>query len=161
MDWLHKRFRQSDPRSGRVDALDLALGVLLAIVIPLVTYVVIRSTGVVRTKSTRGQFRETTEIVVQPDAALIGIQIAYFEKIYSETGRTFLERAEATSGVERMRARDWAKQCFASLLVEISTRENEIEGDPGLRKRFAGELTRLAGLKTRILEDASRAEAIQ
>ena len=138
-------------RSSSFDPVDLCVGILVAIVIPLIVYGVIRSG--VETKSDMGQFRQKIEVTVKPDAELIGMKISYFKKIYTETGREFLNRGQSSRGPQRLRERDWAKNCLTSLKAEITTLENELNGDAELQSRFAAEISDLASLKSSIEED--------
>ncbi len=154
---------ENGPRTrGAFDLTDLVVGVLLAVGIPLLVYIVARGSGAVKTKSDVGQFREEIKVKedVKPDAELLGLKIKYFQRIHSETGRVFLERARDASGVRRLRERDWARACFRSLVSDIQTVENQLNADEDLRTRFSVELSRLTMLKSEIQADLKTAGAV-
>jgi hypothetical protein len=138
---------------------DLVVGIVLAIGIPLLVYGVLRASGVGK-KSTAGQFREKVAVVVKPDAELVELKIKYFQRIYSETGRVFLDRARQATGGQRLRDRDWAKSCFTSLVTDITTVENQLNADEELRSRFSGELTLLSNLKNNVQADLKTASMV-
>ena len=93
------------------------------------------------------------EVVAKPDAELIAIQLEYFEKIYSETGKEFMRRSQESRGVQRLNEKSWAMQCFKDLLNQLSSLENELKGDESLQARYANQVNSIKALKARIQLD--------
>jgi hypothetical protein len=144
---------------GRLDVVDLCVGIVLVFALPLVTYVGARATGLAGPKKV-GKFREEIKVDVQPDAELISLRIDYVERRHRETGKVLLRLAQEAQGLPRLKERDWAKQCFDRLLGEVATIESQIAADPTLKNQLAAQLTRLAALKSEISEDKRAADSM-
>ena len=126
---------------GEFDAVDLIAGILIALCIPTLTYFVLKNTGAAQKSDPQGyQKRDGKTGLAKPDAELVAIQIEYFEKVYNETGKEFMRRAQQSKGVQRLNEKDWAMKCFMDLVSKLVTLENNIKSEAGLEARLAGVL---------------------
>ena len=147
-------FTGNERLRGEFDSVDLIAGLLIALVIPFLVFFLMRSAGVeTKGPSVREQKAISNEVVAKPDAELIAIQLEYFEKIYSETGKEFMRRSQQSRGVQRMNEKSWAIQCFKDLLNQLSSLENELKGDEILQARYANQVNSIKALKARIQLD--------
>ena len=139
---------------GEFDAVDLIAGILIALCIPTLTYFVLKNTGVAQKSEPQGyQKKDGKTGLAKPDAELVGIQLEYFEKVYNETGKEFMRRAQQSKGVQRLNEKDWAMKCFMDLVGKLVTLENNIKSEAGLEARLASELNSIRELKARIQLD--------
>ena len=139
---------------GEFDSVDLIAGILIALAIPFLAFFLMRSFGV-KTKGLPPGYQKAANkaVVAKPDAELIAIQLEYFEKIYSETGKEFMRRSQESRGVQRLNEKSWAMQCFKDLLNQLSSLENELKGDEILQARYASQVNSIKALKARIQLD--------
>ena len=136
---------------GEFDSVDLIAGLLIALCIPTLTYFVLRNTGVAKKSDPPGYLKEANKTVLaKPDSELVAIQLEYFEKVYNETGREFMRRAQQSKGIQRLNEKDWAMKCFVDLVSKLVTLENNIKSEAGLEARLASELNSIRELKARI-----------
>lgn len=139
---------------GEFDAVDLIAGILIALCIPTLTYFVLKNTGVAQKSDPQGyQKKDGKTGLAKPDSELVAIQLEYFEKVYNETGKEFMRRAQQSNGVQRLNEKDWAMKCFMDLVSKLVTLENNIKSEAGLEARLASELNSIRELKARIQLD--------
>ena len=139
---------------GEFDAVDLIAGILIALCIPTLTYFVLKNTGVAQKSDPQGyQKKDGKTGLAKPDSELVAIQLEYFEKVYNETGKEFMRRAQQSKGVQRLNEKDWAMKCFMDLVSKLVTLENNIKSEAGLEARLASELNSIRELKARIQLD--------
>ena len=139
---------------GEFDAVDLIAGILIAMCIQTLTYFVLKNTGADQKSDPQGyQKKDGKTGLAKPDAELVAIQIEYFEKVYNETGKEFMRRAQQSKGVQRLNEKDWAMKCFMDLVSKLVTLENNIKSEAGLEVRLASELNSIRELKARIQLD--------
>jgi|TARA_B100000809_G_scaffold110298_1_gene108825 hypothetical protein len=136
---------------GEFDSVDLIAGILIALCIPTLTYFVLRNTGVAKKSDPQGYLKKAG--LARPDSELVAIQLEYFEKVYTETGKEFLRRAQQSKGVQRLNEKDWAMKCFMDLVSKLVTLENNIKSEAGLEVRLASELNSIRELMARIQLD--------
>ena len=147
-------FTGNERLRGEFDSVDLIAGILIALTIPFLAFFLMRSAGVeTKGPSPRERKAASKEVVAKPDAELIAIQLEYFEKIYSENGKEFMRRSQQSRGVQRLNEKSWAIQCFKDLLNQLSSLENELNGDEILQTRYAGQVNSIKALKARIQLD--------
>ena len=147
-------FTGNERLRGEFDSVDLIAGILIALTIPFLAFFLMRSAGVeTKGPSPRERKAASKEVVAKPDAELIAIQLEYFEKIYSETGKEFMRRSQQSRGVQRLNEKDWAMKCFMDLVGKLVTLENNIKSEVGLEARLASELNSIRELKARIQLD--------
>ncbi len=163
-----RRQQQQPPHSRReplqikrgVDPLDLTLGLVGAILLPILTYAILIGTGYGKTKSDVGQFREKRKVQVEMDAELVGIQLEYYRKIRAETALEFIRVAEETPvGTHRLNIRDWAKRSLKYVIAGLTTIESQINNSE-LAAKLAGPLRNVQELRERCKADLAAAAEI-
>ncbi len=164
-----RRQQQHEPRQHReplqikkrgVDPLDLILGIVAGVLLPILTYAILIGSGYAKTKSDVGQFREKRKVQVEMDAELVGIQLEYFRKIRAESSLPLIQLAEdAPVGTHRLNVREWAKRSLQEIIRGLTTVESQIKGSD-LEAKLSGPLRQVRELRDRCKADLAAAAEI-
>ena len=148
--------RFADRRTGGVDPVDLVVGIVLVVLIPVLSVVLVRAFGV-ETRSDAGDFRaevELADLPLEPEEVEMRWETA--RRIYEKNARDFMKtRDELEEGPLKEHLRGWALNCLRnadSVLHEVTA----LAGDP----RYSKYATEAAAMRRRIETDIEDLEKL-
>lgn len=152
--------RSGSRQTGQVDTVDLVIGVVLAILVPLLCLILAGVLGV-KTRSDKFDFREKPNLVPVPDAEEIETHWKNAEQLYYENARPFLKNAESHEDPNmRYYFRKWAEQTIQNVDAKLSRLEALINVTPEGKQAFQSYIGRIAQRREEIRSDLEKARSL-
>lgn len=120
--------RRETRERGRVDTVDLVLGIVLVVGLPVGGYGVMRALDVDH-RSVLEAIPSSSEIAANlpPGQAELDSRMAYIRKLYQETARELVARAGQVPGSVQGDALQWAYRVLVKVRSEVAEAEGALE----------------------------------
>jgi hypothetical protein len=145
---------------GEVDGVDLVVGVILLVLVPVFFYIGGRS--FLTTKSEKGLFREQPEVPSPPlDKAEIEMRWTTCRDLYEKNAKEYASTLKTVEdGALKEHHRRWAVRSLANADSNLSELAADISRDLEGKTRFASYLSEIESLKRQIAADKAELEAL-
>ena len=142
-------------RQGEVDTMDLVLGLVLLVLLPLFFYF---GAGLLGFGSGDSKMREKPEVPSPaPDAAEVQLRWTTAAELYLRNGKDFMSMLSASEDQElRQRFLGWTLRCLENAKSQLAELEALIRAHPKAAQEFSAKLLEVADLGGQIDRDLAR-----
>lgn len=147
-------------REGQVDATDLVVGIVLAILVPVLCLAIAGMLGV-KGRSAKLDWREEVAVDPPPDRQEVEARFRYAQELYVENAKRFLETAEALRNQPvGDYFRRWATDALRAADSAFMGVESLIQRYRDETSQFQSTLTRAAQFRAELRRDMDRARSL-